>query len=311
LAVADCLARHVRPEDHLCVALSGGVDSLVLLRVIASAGWRQLSAIHVHHGLSPNADHWAQYCEKVCASLTIPFVCAHVAVDRASHDGLEAAARRARHAAFAGVRADWILLAHHRDDQAETLLFNLLRGAGFAGAAAMQERKGRMLRPLLEVGREDILAYARAHRLDWVEDESNADTRHTRNFLRHEVFPVIHRRFPAASGNLAAAATRFAEGIVLLDALARADLGKAEDFPIPCTLLADLDEPRARNALRYLLARQGVRIPGEARLRETLRQLLGAAEDRHPETRFDGHRLYRRRGAILLEKEVAGNAATM
>ncbi len=301
-AVADCLARHTAPSERVCVALSGGIDSVVLLHALTIVGWPQPSALHVHHGLSPNADCWADFCANLCARLGVPLRCVRVAVARASGDGLEAAARRARHAAFAEAEADWILLAHHRDDRAETLLFNLLRGAGLPGAAAMRERSGRLLRPLLALGRSDIEAYARAHRLRWVEDESNADTRYARNFLRQSVLPDLQRRFPAAAENLAAAARRFAEGLELLDALARLDLGATEDFPLPCELLTQLDEPRARNVLRYLLTKRDVQIPSEARLREVLRQFLGAAADRRPQARFGGHRLYRRRGAIHLEK---------
>lgn len=308
--VAACLARYVRPGQRLVAGLSGGVDSIVLLHALSRLDGLPLSALHVHHGLSPNADRWAEFCAQTCARLRVPFDCVRVAVERGSRDGLEGAARRARHAALAAAEADWIVLAHHRDDQAETLLFNLLRGAGFAGAAAMRERSGRLLRPLLAVGRSEIEAYARAQRLDWVEDESNADIRRSRNFLRRNVLPDLRRRFPAAAENLAAAAARFAEGLDLLDALARADLGEmAEDFPLSCATLAELDEARARNALRYLLAKRGVQIPSEARLRELLRQFLSAAQDRHPQARLGDYRLFRRRGAILLEKVDAGKTA--
>jgi len=192
-------------------------------------------------------------------------------------------------------------LAHHRDDQAETLLFNLLRGTGVAGAAAMRERSGRLLRPFLSVGRDDIMRYAAEHRLDWVEDESNADTRHARNFLRHRILAPLSQRFPAAAKNLAGAAARFAEAQDLLDDLARADLGSVTDFPLPVATLQALDEPRARNVLRYLLARRGVPIPGEARLREALRQMLSAAADRHPALQLGRHRLTRRRGLLYIE----------
>lgn len=308
-AVAACIDRHVAAGERVCVALSGGVDSVVLLHALVRARSPRLSALHVHHGLHPHADRWAAFCADLCGRLAVPFACVRVAVERGSRDGLEAAARRARHAAFAAADADWVMLAHQRDDQAETMLFNLLRGSGLAGAAAMRERSGRLLRPLLDVDRNQIAAYARAHALAWIEDDSNSDTRFSRNFLRHEVFPEVARRFPAAAKNLAAAATRFAEGLDLLDALAQSDLGGTEDFPLSCALLAGLGEARARNALRYLLAKRGVQIPGEARLRETLRQLLEAAPDRHPQVRFGAHRIVRRRGAICLEKVGAGGTA--
>lgn len=302
-AVAGCLARHVTPGRHLVVGLSGGVDSVSLLHAVArqAPGRFSLSALHVHHGLSHDADRWAAFCAETCARLGVPFECAHVRVDRGAKDGLEAAARRARHGAFAAVDADWLVLAHHRDDQAETLLFRLLRGTGPTGLAAMRECSGRLLRPLLTIGRAEIEDYAHRHRLEWIEDESNADIRHSRNFLRQKIFPELSRRFPAAAKNMAAAAARCAEANDLLDALARIDLGASADFPVSLEALARLDEARARNALRHLLARHGVMIPGEARLREALRQLLDAAPDRHPAPVLGQHCLRRRGGKVYLE----------
>lgn len=300
-ALAACLQRHVRPGQRLVVGLSGGIDSVVLLHALAALRTDELSALHVHHGLSPNADRWAGFCADFARRLNVPFECVPVAVERASADGLEAAARRARHRAFANSQADWIVLAHHRDDQAETLLFNLLRGTGVAGAAAMRECSGRLLRPFLTVGRKDIERYAAAHRLEWVDDESNRDTRHSRNFIRHRILAPLTQRFPAAAKNLAAAAARFSEAQDLLDDLARADLGAVGDFPVPVAVLQALDEPRARNVLRHLLARHDVMIPGEARLREALRQMLTAAADRHPALQLGRHRLVRRRGLIYIE----------
>lgn len=299
--LAACLRRYVQTGERIVVGLSGGMDSVVLLHGLARLQHDGLSALHVHHGISPNADRWALFCEDYARQLGVPYTCAHVAVERDSTDGLEAAARRVRHQALADSKADWIALAHHRDDQAETLLFNLLRGAGLAGAAAMRERSGRLLRPFLAVGRADIERYATAHRLDWIEDESNADTRHSRNFLRHSILAPLIRRFPAAVKNLAAAAARFAEAQDLLDDLARADLDSVTDFPVPVITLQALDEPRARNILRHLLARHDVPIPSEARLREALRQMLSAGADRHPALLLGHHCLTRRRGLIYID----------
>jgi tRNA(Ile)-lysidine synthase len=226
----------------------------------------------------------------------------HVAVERHSADGLEAAARRARHEAYSRVATDWLLLAHHQGDRAETMLFNLLRGAGVRGAGALQERNGRGLRPLLTVSRADIRGYADAHSLTWVEDESNTDTRFSRNFLRHRVLPEIEERFPAATARLAAAADHFAEAADLLDELALLDLAtQAPEFPVQIDLLAALSEPRARNVLRYLLSQAGVGIPSEERLIEALRQCLSAAPDRHPAIAFGNWVLRRRAGRVFLD----------
>lgn len=299
--MSSCLGRHVRPGERLTVGLSGGVDSVVLLHALAVLRPAGLAALHINHGLSPHADRWAGFCAEYARTLGLPFSTTRVAVERGSADGLEAAARRARYAAFAAAPGDWIVLAHHRDDQAETVLFNLLRGSGIAGAAAMRACSGRLLRPLLGVDRAGIVRYAQTHRLNWIEDESNADLRHARNFLRHRVIAPLLQRFPAAARNLAAAAARFAEAQDLLDALARSDLGKLDDFPLPLAVLQTLDEPRVRNVLRYLLARHRVGIPSEARLREICRQLLSAGLDRRPAFPLGEYRLTRRRGIIYLE----------
>lgn len=299
--VADCLDHHTAASDRLIVALSGGVDSVVLLHVLRSLD-RPVEALHVHHGLSVHADRWADFCQDLCESWSIPLQTVRVDVDRDSADGLEGAARRARHGAYDRAEAEWILLGHHRSDRAETMMFNLLRGAGVRGAGAMPERSGRLLRPLLPVGRSDIDAYANAHELAWVEDHSNADTRFARNFLRHTVLPAIRGRFPAAEQCLASAAGRFAEAADLLDELARLDLaGLEESFPVPVAHLAALSEPRARNVLRFLLANRGVGIPSEERLSELLRQCLNARADRHPAISFGRHILRRRAGMIALE----------
>lgn len=166
----------------------------------------------------------------------------------------------------------------------------------------MSETRGRLLRPLLSVDRSVIEGYAQAHGLAWVEDESNSDTRFSRNHLRHAVLTKLEARFPGATANLAAATGRFDEARMLLDDLAQADLqGSVPDFPLKISLLRGLTEPRARNLLRYLLQRRNIGIPSEERLRESLRQLLNAAPDRHPAVAFGGWRLVRRRDRVAVE----------
>lgn len=303
-AVDACLRRHAAPGARLTVALSGGLDSSALLHtLVALQDTRdlRLSALHVHHGLSPNADAWATHCSHMCAALGVPLEVERVDVERGSRDGLEAAARRARHDVFTRAAADWIVLAHHRDDQSETLLFNLLRGTGLRGACAMGETNGRLLRPLLGVGRDAIAGYAKELGLTWIEDESNADIAYSRNFLRHQTLTDLEGRFPGSAANLAGAARRFAEAQELLDELARIDLGAAADFPLAVANWCALPEPRARNALRYLLQRRHIGIPSEERLCEFVRQVREAGHDRHPSVVFGTWRLYRRGGEIRLE----------
>src|SRR3954462_1038221 len=169
-------SRKTRSAERVAVALSGGIDSVVLLHQLSRK--QSVSAIHVHHGLSPNADKWARFCRALCKRLHVPLVVKKVKVRRAGK-GLEAAAREARYRAFLESPFEVIALAHNQDDQAETVLMNLLRGAGGRGASGMRgppRRRGKILwRPLLEVSRKEILQYALDQRLDWVEDETNAD----------------------------------------------------------------------------------------------------------------------------------------
>ena len=285
-AVAACLFAHATQGQLVVVGFSGGLDSTVLLHAasgVARNSAFSISALHVHHGLSANADAWADACTGVCQELDIPLTHLRVDVPLNSGAGLEASAREKRHKALADHPADWILLAHHADDQAETVLHNLLRGAGVRGAGAMPESRGRVLRPLLAVTRDELLAYAQFHRLAWVEDESNADCRYTRNFLRHQIFPLLASRFPRAGKQLAAAAARFGEADALLEDLAALDLrGTPPEFPLPLKLVRELPDARARNLLRAMLTWYAVQPPDERRLNEFVRQLQTAGNDRHP-----------------------------
>jgi tRNA(Ile)-lysidine synthase len=238
---------HAHGRKRIAVALSGGVDSVVLLHLLKDHP--RVSAIHVHHGLSPNADAWAASCRRLCRQWDVPLTISKVRVRR-SGKGLEAAARVARYDAFGKLDAEVIALAHHLDDQAETVLMNLLRGAGLRGASGMRALsrfEGKLLaRPLLEVSREQIEAYARAHGLRWIEDESNADEALTRNFLRRRVAPLLETRFPQWKRALARAAR-----------------------------LASEKDDRASRLLREFLASRNLKAPTEARLVEMLKQLTG------------------------------------
>jgi tRNA(Ile)-lysidine synthase len=292
------------------LGLSGGVDSVVLLHVLArfcNHGGFRLSALHVHHGLSPHAEAWTGFCARLCADWQLPLNVVRLQVDRDSGLGLEAAAREARYGAYADAEADVIVLAHHRDDQAETLLLNLLRGAGVQGAAAMPECRPLirnplirnpsgpggatlLLRPLLGVSRVEIEAYARRHELSWIEDESNDNHTFSRNFLRAEVLPRLHGRFPGGTANLARSAGYFAEASELLSDLAEIDLGPDRpDGGLPLDALACLGEARGRNLLRHWLLKRGVIMPDARHLAEIRRQLLSSDVDAEPVMALLGH----------------------
>src|SRR5579871_5659891 len=201
-ALDDAVASFRLQGKRVAVALSGGVDSVVLLHLLrrhSRRGGFRLSAVHVHHGLSPNADAWARHCRSLCRKWRIPLTVERVKVRKAG-EGLEAAARRARHEVFRKTDCDVLALAHQLDDQAETILMNLLRGAGARGARGMPAASSfhgkALLRPLLGVPRQSVEAFARAHGLQWVEDESNFDEGLTRNFIRRRVAPLLAARFP-------------------------------------------------------------------------------------------------------------------
>jgi tRNA(Ile)-lysidine synthase len=252
-AAAALLGRAKLRGKRLAAGLSGGIDSVVLLHVLKSLqprfGYR-LAAIHVNHGLSPIAGDWARFCFCFCKSLRVPLRRVGVKVKKTGK-GLEAAAREARRAAFSNTRCDVLALAHQRDDQAETVLLNLLRGAGVEGARGMPAigtlGKRPLLRPLLDVSRADIAAYARRHQLDWIEDESNLDESLTRNWLRRRVGPLLAKKFPRWRESLARAARHFVH--------------------------RELD---AQKVLRAYLKGKGLRAPTEAKLAEMLRQLAGS-----------------------------------
>lgn len=299
-AVRQALAGRVPPQARLCVGLSGGLDSTVLLHLLhrIQPEWGfVLSAVHVHHGLAPQADTWALFCQDLCARLGVPLRVERVRVATAGM-GVEAAARQARYRVYAGLDADYVVLAHQQDDQIETVLHNLLRGSGVEGLAAMpverpiEAGRVRLLRPLLAVSRREIEGYARAQGLAWIEDESNLDTRYTRNYLRHRVLPEIEQRFPAYRQNLARAARHFAECAELLAELAASDAAEAvtgEDLSL--AKLAGLSRPRAKNLLRGYLAREGLGRWPERRIEALLDQLWHANRDNRIEFRLDGETL--------------------
>ena len=252
------------------IAFSGGLDSTVLLHLLADLANTEtlppLSAVHVHHGLQAAADAWPAHCQSICDALGVPLRVMRVQVQPGA--SLERAARDARYQAFTEVTGagQVLLTGQHPDDQAETLLFRLLRGAGVRGLAAIPAQRplagGYLVRPLLDVPREALEAYAHAHQLQWIEDPSNADPRFSRNYLRHRVFPALTARWPQAVANLGRTAEHLSEAQGLLDELAQLDLraaGQPSPFPwlhLPSLALAplcELSDARQRNALRHWL----------------------------------------------------------
>lgn len=273
----------------LLAAFSGGLDSSVLLHVLVSLQAKlrfNLEVMHVHHGLSANADAWADFCLSTCVKYGVPCQVVRVQVDTSQGLGIEAAARHARYAALNLASADYIALAHHQDDQAETVMLQLARGAGVKGmsAMAMQDESTRLIRPLLAIGRADLETYAKAHGLAWIEDESNSNQQYARNAMRHAVLPTIAQHYPAITATLARTANHMAEASALLDELAAIDATKAIQTASYSTytslnlaVLQELSLPRASNLLRFWLAQNAVLMPSTEQLTQLRNQLLTAA----------------------------------
>ncbi|MET0582899.1 MAG: tRNA lysidine(34) synthetase TilS [Pseudoxanthomonas sp.] len=260
----------------LLVGLSGGLDSTVLLHALAQGPKTRahgLRAVHVHHGLHPSADEWANHCAESCDALGVPLVTVKVLVERDGGEGLEAAARKARYTTFENqlVPGEILVTAHHRDDQAETFLLRALRGSGPDGLAAMRPRRvfgpGEHWRPLLETSRSELLAYANQHGLTWLEDPSNEDLRHDRNFLRQRVLPLLRERWPQADAAFARSAVLSADAVELLqreDALTLALVRTADPQALSAHALLELPAPRRARVLRRWIEELGFPpLPGE------------------------------------------------
>jgi len=288
------------PAAPLCVGYSGGLDSSVLLHALAAspaARERGLRAWHVHHGLHADADAWAAQCAQVCAGYGLELTVSRVSVAQGGGDGPEAAARAARHAAFAdGLAAGEVLaLAHHRDDQAETLLLRLLRGSGPDGLAAMREwrdcGRGRLWRPLLALPRAALEAYAREHALRWIDDPGNDEERYDRNFLRHRALPLLRERWPQASAALAQSARLQEQAAGLLeaeDAVALAQVRSLDPQALSRSGLRALAPARRARVLRRWIAALALPpLPAQGVARIEL-ELLPARADAHAQFAWNG-----------------------
>ena len=321
--VAACVQNELDGGRQLTVALSGGIDSIVLLeiaRAVAPQLGLRVQALHVNHGLSPNADAWEGFCRAHCVRRKIPIECVRVAVEGGGAN-LEAQARAARYAVFARASGGIVALAHNRDDQAETVLLQLLRGSGVRGLSAMPVRRALarrdaaahacsgprptiLLRPLLAVPRQDIGRYAARRRLRWIEDESNSEDRFARNFLRSQILPRLERRFPGCRSAMARSSAHLASAGRLLDTLAEIDARSAIDGDrIRVASLRSFAPARAANLLRAFLLARGLEAPSTARLEEMLRQLCGGRRDASPELHFGAVTLRRFRGWVELSRD--------
>lgn len=294
-----------------CVALSGGLDSQVLLKLCVELRKEysfSLRAIHVHHGLSREADSWAAHCHETCEALQVPFIQKKIDARAPGGESLEAYARKLRYAVLKeALNPDEILLtAHHQDDQAETLLLQLLRGAGPKGLSAMPRVKpfgrGLLARPFLAHTRADLRAYALEKRLSWVEDELNQDSRYPRNLLRHEVFTLLKQNFPKAPQTLARSARLCAEAQQLLEDYADVDLIKmrgSQAGTLSVKQLLELRPARQRLIVRRWIELQGFELPSAAKLSQ-VEKVFQARPDSMPCVKWGQAELRRHRDDLYL-----------
>ncbi|MCP5090392.1 MAG: tRNA lysidine(34) synthetase TilS [Gammaproteobacteria bacterium] len=305
-----------KPSRYI-IAFSGGLDSTVLLHALVSLREElglPLLAIHVDHGLQEDSGAWSEHCREVARELGVECRCRAVTVQLESGKGPEASARDARYTALHGELSynDWLLSAHHREDQAETLLLNLIRGSGLAGMAGIGAIRrfgpGWLARPLLETSRAALLEYANSKALHWLDDPSNADRRFDRNFLRHEVLPRLKSRWPDVSARLHRSAKHAGEAAELLAKLAEIDLdslgGRAQRLPIDGLL--ELRTARQKNLLRHALRRLGLSTPTAIQLTRILEEVIPAREDAQPLVTWPGASVRRYRNKLyLLPEELA------
>lgn len=306
----------LRPQ--VVVAFSGGLDSTMLAHVLWRARRRLggLRLVHVDHGLQADSGDWSRQCARQARAWRVPFTAIITRVRLRRGESPEAAARAARYTALASVMTpgEVLVTAQHRDDQVETLLLQLFRGAGVAGLAAMPPiapfGPGRIARPLLDITRADIEKYARRHRLRWIEDPTNEQVRFDRNYLRHRVLPGVRARWQGVDQAVARTARHMAEAAQLLEAVASRDLAHALDGDgLHVAALRALPLARRRNALRAFIAASGCEPPPTSKLTEMSGALLEARADAQPQVEWAGG-LMRRRGGRLLVDSISRQAST-
>lgn len=302
---------------RIAVALSGGLDSVVLLDTVCKAqakNQNQIFAFHIHHGLQKQADAWLIFCEKLAKKYKIHFDFRLLHLHSDEEPGnVEARARAGRYEALADLCEEYgiedLLLAHHQNDQAETVLLQLLRGSGVAGLSGMPASRGistnpgiTLWRPLLNQSRQELEAYAKEHRLKWIEDPSNQNTKYRRNAVRKKIIPALKKIQPEALANMARSAQLLGEAQTLLNRLAQQDgkniLYKNQLKVAPLLVLAKEDLPAANNVLRYWLQTQRLAMPSQERLQAWWRDLAQVKADANLEWLHDASKIYLWRGML-------------
>ncbi len=280
-------------SSRFYIAFSGGLDSTVLLHLLATSSLKnKLQAIHVNHHLSSNANQWQEHCERLCEQFGVPLIAESVNVT--GRDGIEANARRVRYEVFEETiqSGECLLTAHHQDDQIETLLYRLFRGAGPEGLAGMPEERalgdGVLVRPLLGVTRGELESYAHANALQWIDDESNESTQYDRNFIRHELIPLIEERWPGSGNCVARAAKLCRDQAVLNEQIGHELIGRLQlqieklGSSIAGETLEQLSPEQQSLVLRYWYKNQTGTVPEAKQLALILPEVWRAYDDAKP-----------------------------
>jgi len=314
------LAKHLSKLENtpVIVAFSGGVDSCVLLSALvelkrSSVIQNAIYVCHVNHGLSPNADTWQQHAEQLCSSYQLPFIAKQVNINVERRQSLEAVAREQRYKVLSAVAQQYngvVLTGHHLDDQAETFLLALKRGAGIRGLAAMQsdimmeDFSLRIVRPLLSISRDTIEEYANERQLSWVEDESNTNTQFDRNFLRQQVMPLLSARWPSIATTIARSASHCQSANELLNELAQDDFQAVanDDNSLNCQPLYQLSQNRINNLMRFWINQHSCVLPSQVQLHEAMKQ-LSSDEDKMPAVKVGELWLRRHKQSLYLTPE--------
>lgn len=309
----QCIER-LQCFDQLIIAFSGGLDSTVLLSFLASHPplHSRILVVHINHGISLNALDWQRHCANVCQDLALPFIAETVQFNRSAN--IEEEARKARYAVFSRLmnKKSCLLLGHHMDDQAETVLLQLFRGAGVDGLVGISEwdnfAVGTIARPLLRHSRDELLHYAQTKELAWIEDESNHDSRFSRNYLRNEVMPLLRKKWPGVVGNISRTAINCQQAKKNLYGLALHDCSELEHVS-PCLLIEPLkllSKERMINVLRVWLKKNDIKLPTAAIMNRVVDELLWASIDATPLIAWNEVCLRRYQGRIYLDKKNAG-----
>ena len=290
--VHQTLSNYLTKNCQITIALSGGVDSVVLFHLLLTLSKQMgftLSATHINHGISQNAVHWREFCSNLCRDHDIPITITTLSIQKSPSISLEAAARKERYHVFSRLTTDFVALAQHIDDQVETVLLQLLRGAGAKGLSAMPTIRRQtpaaapqIIRPLLNITRQEIEAYAHQNHLHWVTDESNHDIVFQRNFSRHEVLPVIKKQYPTYQTTIMRSSQHLAEASELMDELAQVDAKQCMiSNQLKIDMLQHLSIARAKNLLRYTFSQRNITLPSTAKLADILHQLITARHDKN------------------------------